>query len=116
MTWVYVGLAVNSFLFVFLKAFQQRNVAFNHYAWVIPISLGMAATEVYMVSTIAVTGMGLFPVLSIGLAAGLGSVFAMLVHNDIFKENSRLKSSYTDLATAIKQRVRSFLTRPTRSG
>jgi hypothetical protein len=68
------------FVFVFLKAFQQRNVAFDHYWWVMPTSLGMAATEVYVIARIAAGGWHWSLVLVIGVGAGLGALSAMLLH------------------------------------
>jgi hypothetical protein len=67
----YAGLA--SFIFVFLKAFQQRNVAFDHYWPVIPISILMAATEVYVISSVVFLGYSIALVLSIGVGAGTGN-------------------------------------------
>ncbi len=42
------------FVFVFLKAFQQRNVMGLHYSWIMPISYAMAATEVFVISVVAI--------------------------------------------------------------
>lgn len=89
MTTVLAGLA--SFAFVFLKAFQQRNVAFNRYAWIVPCSYGMAATEVYVVAQVAVQGWDFWLCFSVGTGAGAGAVLAMLAHNRIFDYIDRLK-------------------------
>ncbi len=77
----YATAAGAMFIFVFLKAFQQRNVAFNHYWPVIPTSLLMALAEVYVIALIATTGYDLRLVLSIGFGAGCGAVVAMFLHN-----------------------------------
>lgn len=69
-----------AFGFVFLKAFQQRNVAFGKYAWVLPISLAMASAEVYVVALIARTGYDGPAILSIGLGSGCGALAGMWVH------------------------------------
>lgn len=69
-----------SFIFVFLKAFQQRNVAFDHYWWVAPTSFGMAATEVYVISTIVITGYSLSVVLGMGAGGATGALIAMYLH------------------------------------
>lgn len=82
MTYLALGLA--SFVFIFLKAFQQRNVAFNHYLAVIPTSLLMAVVEVFAVATIAAEGWSIGIVLAVGIASGTGAVTAMLTHNRIF--------------------------------
>jgi hypothetical protein len=83
----YAGLA--SFIFVFLKAFQQRNVAFDHYWPVIPISILMAATEVYVISSVVFLGYSIALVLCIGVGAGTGAVIAMRVHNSIFRRGEQ---------------------------
>jgi hypothetical protein len=69
-----------SLIFVGLKAFQQRNVAFDNYAWVFPTSIAMAATEVYVVASVAKSGWHIWLVLAIGAGAGLGALGAMLIH------------------------------------
>lgn len=82
------------FIFVFFKAFQQRNVAFNHYRWVLPISYAMSVTEVLVISFIAVEasqGLSwdlLWFAASIGTGGGFGAILSMLLHNKIFKEKS----------------------------
>ena len=83
---VLVGAA--HFLFVFFKAFQQRNVAFLHYWWVYPISFCMSSTEVVVLSVVAVkavqmeTFTEMIPyVLSLGIGGGTGAIVAMWTHN-----------------------------------
>ena len=74
------------FIFVFFKAFQQRNVAFMHYKWVLPTSYMMACTEVFVISLVAheaVQGLSwglLWFALTIGTGGGLGAVIAMWIH------------------------------------
>ena len=79
------------FVFVFLKAFQQRNVAFDAPFWVILLlSYGMALTEVYVVSVIAEVGFSLELVAAIGTGSGWGAVIAMASHRAIFgKQGSK---------------------------
>ena len=69
-----------SFMFVFLKAFQQRNVAFDKYRWVLPTSMAMAAAEVYVIATIVTTGYSVLAVLGMGTGAGAGALIAMHLH------------------------------------
>ena len=90
-------------LFVFFKAIQQRNVAFMHYAWVMPVSLALSTTDVFVIATVAykVTQMETFfellpLVVAIGIGGGLGAMAAMYLHNkhignhhDRPKENDR---------------------------
>jgi hypothetical protein len=75
------------FVFVFFKAFQQRNVAFDHYAWIMPISYAMSLTEVIVISFIAIEAVKgwswelLWFAVSIGTGGGLGAIAAMWFHN-----------------------------------
>ena len=69
-----------SFVFIFLKAFQQRNVAFNHDWWVLPTSLCMAAVEVYLIVEVAREGYGFGIWLAVGMGSGLGALAAMHLH------------------------------------
>lgn len=76
------------FVFVFFKAAQQRNVAFMHYAWVMPVSIAMSATEVFVLSLVAVRAvqvdniLDMWPfVLALALGGGLGAISSMWLHN-----------------------------------
>lgn len=79
------------FIFVFFKAFQQRNVAFMHYRWILPISYAMACTEVFVISLVALEasqGLSwdlLWFALTIGTGGGLGAVVSMYLHNRYVK-------------------------------
>lgn len=68
-----------SFVFIFLKAFQQLNVVHKQYLWVLPTSLFMAVCEVYVIVATAKNGWG-WIVLVIGLGSGLGAISSMYVH------------------------------------
>lgn len=74
----------SSFLFVFLKAFQQLNVVHKQYLWVLPTSMLMAACEVYIIATAARTGFG-WLILFIGVGSGLGALASMYVHTKLTK-------------------------------
>lgn len=84
MTYVAVGAAY--LLFVFAKAFQQRNVAFGHYAWVMPFSLAMATIEVFVVATVARNGFAWALVFAMALGGGVGAMVAMYIHERWFKK------------------------------
>ena len=75
-----IALFIASFVFVFLKAFQQRNVAFDHYKWVLPCSFGMAITEVYVIAAIVTTGYSFQAVVGMGLGGGTGALLSMYLH------------------------------------
>lgn len=75
------------FLFVFFKAFQQRNVAFDHYFWVMPLSYLMSTTEVIVISMVAIDATNannwtdMIPILiGVGTGGGIGALLAMYLH------------------------------------
>ena len=72
-----------SFIFIFLKAWQQRNVAFDHYSWIVPTSLAMAFVEVFVVVNIVQRGFSVPLVLSIGLGSGFGALAAAFCHKKV---------------------------------
>jgi hypothetical protein len=71
---------IASFAFIFLRAFQQRNVVHDNYWWVIPTSMAMAATEAVVIVNIAQQGWYLPLVLAVGVGSGSGCIAAMLFH------------------------------------
>ena len=76
-----------SFVFIWLRAFQQRNVAFDNYGWILPTSLLMAATEVYVIANIAHHGYTLGLVLAMGVGGGLGATLAAIMHKRYIKRD-----------------------------
>lgn len=76
----YLAAGLASALFVAVKAFQQQNVTHHKWAWVMPTSLMMAATEVYVVANVVKYGYHLALVLCVGVGAGLGCIVGMLAH------------------------------------
>ncbi len=79
------------FLYVFFKAFQQKNVAFDHYKWIMPISYAMSFTEVLVISLVAYNAaQGLswnivWFALAIGTGGGTGALLSMWIHNRYIK-------------------------------
>lgn len=75
------------FVFVFLKAFQQRNVMGMHYEWIMPISYAMATTEVFVISIVAIKAVNYTTVVeliwlaaSVGTGGGFGALAGMYLH------------------------------------
>jgi len=77
---IFVGQYLASFSFIFLRAFQQRNVAFDNYWWIMPTSMLMALTEVFVIANVATLGYDLALVFAMGLGGGTGSLSAALLH------------------------------------
>ena len=72
--------------FVCLRAFQQRNVAFDSPArYIMGTSYLMALMEVYVVAAIATNGYSLLLVGCIGTGAGIGAIAGRAVHRRMFK-------------------------------
>lgn len=75
-----------SFGFIFLRALQQRNVAFDNYWWILPTSMLMAATEFIVIYNIASQhGYNVTLVLVVGSGSGLGSILAAVLHKRFIK-------------------------------
>lgn len=70
-----------SFIFVFLKALQQRHVAHNDWGFVLPTSLCMATVEYYVIITVSKQGYDWTLIVAGGTGAGLGALLAMVWHN-----------------------------------
>lgn len=68
------------FVYVILRALQQRNVAFDNYGWVIPTSYAMAVVDVFLISSVARSNWSIPLVLGYGTAGALGALFAMWFH------------------------------------
>ena len=93
MSWNYAIIAGGlHFMFVFFKAFQQRNVAFMHYKWIMPISFCMSGVEVFALSLIARGAIQadhwwqMLPyAFCLGVGGGLGAIVAMWLHKKVLK-------------------------------
>lgn len=75
-----------SFIFVALKAFQQRNVAFDNYVWVVPTSVAMGFVEYGTIILVVSSGYTIPTLLAAGLGAGSGALSAMLIHKRFVKK------------------------------
>jgi len=81
-----------NFAYIFLKAFQQRNVTWMKYSPIMPTSLSMAITQVYIWRVVALrTNAGdsflqMWPIiLALALAGWLGCISAMYLHKRYIK-------------------------------
>ena len=78
-----MNLILASYISVFVKAFQQRNVAFNNYLFVPVFSIAMAFTEIYIIINIVQMGASLELVWKLATGAVLGCWSAMYLHNKL---------------------------------
>ena len=73
-----------SFVNIFLRATQQRQVMAAQYLRMPPVSMGMAFCEVFIVANVARTADGLWPLvllaLCIGTGAACGSMLGTYLH------------------------------------
>lgn len=91
MTTLLAGVA--SFLFIFLKSFQQRNVAFDRYWFVAPTTMAMVYAEFYVIVQVAKRGYDFAFITMLGVASAGGCLLAMVLHKKLFnyldkKENN----------------------------
>lgn len=79
----YSLIAMASFIFVALKAFQQLNVMHDRTKWVLPTSLMMAFMEVSII--IGAISNGWTAAIPMGIGGGLGCLAAMNLHRRMRK-------------------------------
>ena len=69
---------IATFALVFLRAFQQQNVAHRWYGWAVTTSYAMAVAEVGLVLTVVDIGWPAVP--WVGTGGAIGVVAAIAVH------------------------------------
>lgn len=79
----YLLIALASFVFVALKAFQQLNVMHDRTKWVLPTSMFMAFMEVSII--IGAIANGWRAAIPMGIGGGLGCLVAMNLHRRMRK-------------------------------
>jgi hypothetical protein len=68
------------FLNVFVRAFQQRNVAHLHYKWVMPTSAVFALGDMVVILSVVAVGPSLTTWLALAMGGGLGCLLSMKTH------------------------------------
>lgn len=81
--WPVILVAGANFLNVFIRAFQQRNVAHLHYRWVMPTSAVFAVADMVVIASVAALGPSLMMWLGLALGGGLGCMASMKVHEKL---------------------------------
>ena len=80
---IYPILFVVTFFSIGLRAFQQRNVAYDKTLYVVPTSLCISLVEVVAVTTIVTAGVNAYTVAAYGFGAGFGSLAFMWLHKRV---------------------------------
>lgn len=79
------ALILPSFVAVFLKVLQQKNVMHDRY-WFAPfVSYGMAYAEVFIIAGVIALGPSWAAVNGIALGGVVGSFLGMFIHNRTFR-------------------------------
>ena len=94
-----MNLILASYISVFVKAFQQRNVAFNNYLFVPVFSIAMAFTEIYIIINIVQMGASLELVWKLATGAVLGCWCAMYLHNKL----TNAKNDFESITNLMKE-------------
>lgn len=68
-------------LVVFIRAFQQRNVAHMHFKWILPTSWVFAFVELIGLTGIVKVGFSWDFAIMLGTATGLSCMASMWIHN-----------------------------------
>ena len=95
---LYIALAFANFIYIFLKAFQSRNIAFLHYRWAMTTNVFLVAAEIFVMGNIAlaVTYGGWVPILctfvSMCAGGGTGCIASMYIHDKYLtrKEDAKI--------------------------
>ncbi len=74
------------YLYVLCRAFQQRNVAFANYVWMLPTSYCMAVLDVFIIAFVAHAGWTPLIVFSNGTGGALGALTAVYLHKRWVKQ------------------------------
>lgn len=77
-----------SFVSVFFKTFQQKNVIQDKYIWILPTSMCMAFLDALLWISIIKAGIGI-EVVAFGLGAGLGCLASIVLHKRLFKDKRK---------------------------
>ncbi len=74
----YVLIFIANFVFVLLKAVQQRNIVGDYYLWVPPVSFLMSAAQVAIILYIVQSDW--WAIIPMGLGGATGGMLGMYIH------------------------------------
>lgn len=81
----FLTMFLTMFTYAMLKAFQQRNVAFDNYWWILPTSWAMAGADVFIIVSVAKSEWSFGLIFWYGTGGALGAILAMLFHKRFVK-------------------------------
>lgn len=87
---LFIAIFAVNFVFVLLKAFQQKSVMHDKKLFIFPVSLLLAACEVFMIGTIAtlvVATQSYWAFIPAGCGAGAGALLGMDLFNRLNKQD-----------------------------
>jgi hypothetical protein len=87
MSFLTVGVFLSSFVSVFLKGFQLKNVEGNHYLLVVITSYLIAACDVLLIGLVVQHGWS--AVIPIGTGGAIGMLLSIMTHKKYVKKNAR---------------------------
>lgn len=78
----YILAFIISFVAVFFKVLQQKNVVKDSYKFMIPVSMGMALTQVLIIFLAIKEDIWVF--IPMGVGGGIACIIAVKFHNKFF--------------------------------
>ena len=75
-------------LYVFLRAFQTRNITEGRYGVTVPFSYAIDFVGFYIIAQIAEQGYDLALLVWIGTGSALGTLLAMAIHKKVFNDTT----------------------------
>lgn len=87
---LFIAIFAVNMIFVLCKSFQQKSVVHDKKLWIVPVSMVMAACEVFMIGSIAtlvIASQSYWSFIPAGLGAGTGCLLGMELFNRLNKES-----------------------------
>jgi hypothetical protein len=89
---LFIAIFAVNFVYIMLKAMQQKSVVADKKLFIVPTSMAMAACETFMVATIAtmvIATQSYWAFVPAGLGGGVGCLIGMALFNKLNKESSQ---------------------------
>jgi hypothetical protein len=86
---LFIAIFAVNFVYIMLKAMQQKSVVADKKLFIVPTSMAMAACETFMVATIAtmvIATQSYWAFVPAGLGGGVGCLIGMALFNRLNKD------------------------------